>query len=207
MMRYDAKETEELDSQWPTGMDRAFLEVHPLQGAIVAEQTEERVSRIIKGYCEAGHSLVEQSDAEPYLRRNFLYPILFLYRQSIESHLKYLLLAYGPLAGEKGNFRSHDLMGLWSSCKSIIQFFDCNTEPADKETVQAVECHIAEFDAIDPRSDAWRFAHDTRGRPIKLPMGTIDLLNLRRVVASIHNFLECVNWQLRYGYSITPCKY
>ena len=207
MLSDGASETEKLDSRWPTARDKAFAEVDPLHGAIIAERTDERLYRMINGFCEAAHVLVEQSESEPHLRSSFVYPVVFLYRQSLELHLKYLLMAYGPSAGELPDFRSHDLKGLWSSCKRVVQFFEGNAEPADMVAFQTVEDMIAEFDAVDPRSDASRFAHDTKGRPMKLPMPTIDLPNLRRVLASIHNFLECVDWQLRYGYEITPCEH
>lgn len=196
---------EDLESPWPTADERAFIEVHPLRGATVAEHSDERLHRMINGFCEAAHVLVEQSETEPHSRRNFIYPVVFLYRQSLELHLKYFLMAYGPLAGEVPNFCSHNLEDLWSSCKRLIAHFDSNPTPADKQTFQAVDDHIAEFDAIDPHSDALRFAHDTKGRPIRLPMATVDLPNLRKVVSRIHNFLECVDWQLRYGYQVTPC--
>jgi hypothetical protein len=116
-------------------------------------------------------------------------------------------MAYRPLADEVPNFRSHNLKDLWASCKRLILDFESANEPADKQTFQAVDFQISEFQAIDPHSDAFRFAYDTKGRRIKLPMATVDLPNLRRVMSEIHNFLECVDWQLCYGYGVTACDH
>jgi hypothetical protein len=194
---------EERESRWPSAEDRAFVEVHPLYGARVAERTDERLYRMITGFREAGDLLVEQGELEPYRRRNLLYPVIFTYRQSLELHLKYLLMAYGPLAGEAPDFPNHGLKRLWLKCKRVILFFEGDHEPA--ETFEAVEGRLAEFDAVDPGSDAFRFAHNTRGEPTILPCETVDLSNLRTVMASLHNVLECIDYQLRYGRDITPC--
>ena len=92
-------------------------------------------------------------------------------------------------------------------CRRVILFFENRSEPADKEAFQAVDALIAEFDAVDPGSDAFRFAHDTKGHLIRLAVSEIDLSNLREVVGSLHNFLECVDWHLRYSCDITPCRH
>ena len=207
MLGEDTGKTGGLNSRWPVATDRAFIDVHPLHGALVAKRTDERLYRMINGYCETAHQLVELSETEPHLRQNFIYPVVFLYRQSIELHLKYLLMAYARLAGDAPDFRNHDLVSLWSRCKRVFQFFEGTPEPADKEMFEAVEGRITEFDVVDPGSDAFRFAHDTKGQGINLPMSFVNLPNLRKVVASLHNFLECVDWQLAYGFDIAPCEH
>ena len=97
----------DFDLRWPNAYDRAFVEVHPFQGAWVSKGTDERLCRMIKGFHEAGDLVVEQSMAERHRGLNLLYPAIFNYRQSLELRLKYLLMAYGPLADEAPDFRSH----------------------------------------------------------------------------------------------------
>src|ERR1700730_13950618 len=101
------------ETRWPSVGDRAFVEVAPFRGAWVASRTDERLYRMIKGFHEAGDLLVAESRAEPHRAQNLLYPTIFAYRQSLELRLKYFLMAYGPLAGEKPDFRAHGLQELW----------------------------------------------------------------------------------------------
>jgi hypothetical protein len=207
MSDVETQEADDLELRWPSASDKAFVEVHPLRGAWAAKAADERLFRMIKGFHEAGDLLVMESKAEPHRASNLLFPLIFSYRQSLELRLKYLLMAYGLLAGETPEFRSHRLRGLWEKCKRTILFFETQLQPGDKEALEAVEARIIEFDGIDPGSDAFRFAHDPKGRPINLAVSTVDLPNLRKVVASLHNFLECVDLQFRYGYGITPCRH
>jgi hypothetical protein len=154
---------------------------------------------MVRGFCEAGHHLVEQTETDPILRRNLVYPVVYLYRQSIELRLKYFLIEYGPLVGETPKFKGHDLESLWLSFKHVVTQFEGTAELADEEVFKVVEHAIVEFNAIDPRSDAFRFAHTTQGKTIDVHVDIIDLLNLRQVVAGLHNFFECVDWQLQYS--------
>jgi hypothetical protein len=135
------------------------------------------------------------------------YPIIFNYRQSLELRLKYLLMAYGPLTDEAPDYRSHDLEKLWAKCKRVIVTLDGAAQPSDKEAFEAVDKLIAEFDAVDPGSVTFRFAHDTKGKSIKLGISAIDLLNLRGVVAGLHNFLECVDLHLHHGRGVPHCQH
>ena len=207
MSNVDAEESDNLESSWPNTSDRAFIEAHPFRGAWTAKATDERLYRMIKGFHEAGDLLVAQSESEPRRALDLLYPSIFAYRQSLELRLKYLLMAYGPLAGEEPDFRNHGLQSLWSKCERVILFFDGHLLSANEDAFRAVRAQIEEFDTVDPGSDAFRFAHDTKGQPIKLPVSEIDLPHLRKVVANLHNFLECVDCQLHDGYGISRCAH
>jgi hypothetical protein len=80
----------------------------------------------------------------------------------------------------------------------VVAFFENDLQPTDDEAFRAAEAVIAEFDIVDPGSDAFRFAHDTKGRSVKLALSTVDLANLRQVMANLHNFLECVACHFHY---------
>ena len=79
---------------------------------------------MIKGFHEAGDLLVSESEAEPHRAQNLIYPAIFAYRQSLELRLKYLLLEFGPLAGEPPEFRTHDLKAIWLKFTRVIAFFE-----------------------------------------------------------------------------------
>jgi hypothetical protein len=198
MSQTDTEETEASSLPWPSLSEKAFVEAHPFRGAWVANRADERLYRMIKGFREAGDLLVEEGVADPHRAQNLIYPIVFAYRQSLELRLKHLLVEFGPLAGEAPEFRTHDLKALWSKCTRVVAFFQSNLQSTDRDAFCAAETLIAEFDAIDPGSDAFRFAHDTKGRFVKLPLSAVDLAQLRKVIADLHEFLECVVCHFRY---------
>jgi hypothetical protein len=198
MSQADTEQTEKSLLPWPRLSDKAFVEARPFQGAWVANRADERLFRMIKGFHEAGDLLVSESEGEPRRAQNLIYPTVFAYRQSLELRLKYLLVEFGPLAGETPEFRTHDLKTLWSKLIRVVAFYESNLQPTDEEAFRAAEALIAEFAAIDPGSDAFRFAHDTKGRSVKLALSEIDLANLRKIMANLHNFLECVACHFHY---------
>jgi hypothetical protein len=207
MTDIEAEEMDELEVRWPQANDKAFVEIHPLRGAWAATATNERLYRMIKGFHESGDLLVAETEQVSRKSIDLLYPIIFTYRQSLELRLKYLLMAYAPLVNETPIYRSHDLKKLWSKCKRVILALDDSAESSNKEAFDAVDKLIAEFDAVDSGSDTFRFAHDTKGQPIKLDISAIDLSNLRSVVAGLHNFLECVDLHLHHSRGIPHCEH
>ena len=124
---------------WPSLNDKVFIEAPPFQGGWIANRADERLFRMIKGFHEAGDLLVSESEAEPRRAQNLIYPAIFAYRQSLELQLKYLLLEFGPSAGEAADFRTHDLKTLWSKFKRIVAFFESNLQPSDAEAFGVVE--------------------------------------------------------------------
>jgi hypothetical protein len=154
--------------------------------------------RVIKGFHEAGDLLISECKAEPQRAQNLIYPALFAYRQAVELRLKGILIEFGAICGEKPNFRTHDLVDLWARCRRVIGRFEGQLSVQDLETIGAAEAQIAEFDAVDPGSDAFRFVHDTQGKLIKLTLSEIDIDNLRKAMGSLLEFLECVPHHLRY---------
>jgi hypothetical protein len=198
MSQEDAEETEASSFPWPSLSDKVFVEARPFQGAWIANRADERLFRMIKGFQEAGDLLVSESEADPRRALNLIYPAAFAYRQSLELRLKSLLVDFGHWVGESPDFRTHDLKALWAKFKRVVAFFESDPQPKDEEAFRAVEALIAEFDTIDPGSDAFRFAHDTKGRTVKLGMSEIDLANLRKVMANLQNFLECVGYHFHH---------
>jgi hypothetical protein len=195
------------DVAWPKPGERAFVKVAGFRGAWAAKNTDERLYRMIKGFHEAGDLIVAESRWEPRSSLNLLFPAIFAYRHSRELRLKYLVMAYGPLAGEKPDHRTHDLRKLWMKCRRIVLYFEGGSEPSDKDAFDAVGTQIAEFAAVDAGSDAFRFAHNTLGQSIQLAITEIDLIELKKVVASIHNFLECLDLHLHHGYGVPRCAH
>jgi hypothetical protein len=200
-------QAEDLGLRWPNEDDRGFVKMNSFRGAWVAKPTDERLYRIIKGFRESADLLVAETKLRPRQALDLVYPIIFSYRQSLELRLKYLLMAYAPLVNEEADCRTHDLQKLWQKCRQVIQLLLPSVRPSEAETFEAVDALIAEYNTVDPGSDAFRFAHDTKGQPAKLSVSAIDLTNLRSVVAGLHNFLECVDLHLHHGNGIPRCSH
>jgi hypothetical protein len=204
-MKTDDTESQEI--MWPSRHEKLFVEAPPFQGAWPANRTDERLYRMIRGFHETGDILAAACVGARRRSQNLLYPIICNYRQSLELHLKYLLMVYGPVAGENPDFQNHGLKGLWTKCKRVISHLEGSDYPGDAEALQAVDAQIADFDEVDPGSYSFRFAHDTRGGPIPLEIPEIDLQNLRKVIESLHNFLECIDLHLHYGCGVPRCSH
>jgi hypothetical protein len=207
MSEADTAHAEGLGQRWPRIEDRGFVETHPLHGGWVSPATDERLYRMIKGFHEAGDLLVAETETNPRRAMDLLYPIIFSYRQSLELRLKYLLMAYAPLADQEPDYRSHDLKKLWEKCRSVVQVLEGDAQSSDNVAFAAADALFAEYDAVDRGSDAFRFAHTKKGQPIKLTLWTVDLPNLRTVMAGLHNFLECVDLHLHYGHGLPRCEH
>ncbi|MDE2332472.1 MAG: hypothetical protein KGK16_17055 [Bradyrhizobium sp.] len=193
-------EKSETPPPWPSLSEKAFVETLAFRGAWIANRADERLYRMIKGFHEAGDLLVSESHEQPRRAQNLIYPAIFAYRQSLELRLKQLLVEFGPISGEAPEFRTHDLNALWSKFKRVVAFFQSDLQPTDEEAFRATETLIAELAAADPGSDAFRFAHDTKGRSVNLPMSEVDLVHLRKVMTDLHDFLECVACHFHYLY-------
>lgn len=195
-------EADNLCPLWPQRGMRAFVETRPFGGAWIARRADERMYRMIKGFREAGDLLISECKAEPERAQNLVYPALFAYRQAVELGLKSILIEFATMSGRKPIFRTHDLVELWARCRRVIGGFESQLGVQDLETIETAEAQIAEFDAVDSGSDAFRFVHDTQGKLIKLRLSEIDIDNLRRAMGGLLEFLECVPYHLRYLHDV-----
>jgi len=202
----NADEMDDFNGPWPTPGDKAFVETHLLRGGAAAHDIGERLHRMIRGYRLAGDILVERAEQEPHLRQNLLYPIVLNYRHSLELQMKFLLSAYGHVAGEAQEWANHSLEKLWPRCRRIIEHAVSSEENEDPAII-AVESLIDEFAKNDPKSENFRYPTGRDGQQIDIRFGSIDLAALRCAVAKIREFLECVHLELRYGQGIEPARW
>jgi hypothetical protein len=118
-----------------------------------------------KAYKEAADMLVEQALRSGDRSWEVAPPILFLYRHSVELHLK---LVVQP---EK---RNHSLAELVEEASEIAQRRGGNRLP------DWAKARLLEFANYDPRSTSFRYAD--RQEPLALGECWIDLDHLRRVM-------------------------
>jgi hypothetical protein len=112
-------------------------------------------------------------------------PILFLYRQYIESALKDALHFSNAFNLEQSDQKfGHDLAALWSEAKRILVNF------SDEQTLNSLDETIAEFNTADKRADAFRYAVDRQGQRHFKERGTVLLQPLIEQLDWVNLVLE-----------------
>ena len=187
----------DMEFRWPTLGDKLFAKPEgPLGGGRLAPQPWERLVHMTDGYRRAADFLIKQAEEDYYLSGSLVYPIIFLYRHYLELELKYVLVTYGPYAGQTADWENHDLEVLWPKVRAVIDRF--GTEE-DKEGTDAVEVCIIEMAKIDRYSFTFRYPVTKRGQPLSLEFESLDLANLRETMEKIRNFFLGVDGQLDHA--------
>lgn len=183
----------DIEGRWPLLGDKAFVSAPPCYGASTAEDGQERLWRMVKGYRNAADLLVKETEIAPWERRNLIYPIMFAYRHSLELAIKQLLENHGSSAEQLPDFQSHKLDDTWPRCRCVIEHYNTGVDLAPLNVLSNL---VKDFSEIDPNSIFFRYASDRNGILLDSKLGCIDLVTLRYVMAGIHNFFECVDLQI-----------
>jgi hypothetical protein len=191
--------------RWPEVHDQLLVPARsPERAGQIYEDGLTREVLMGDGYMRAGAALVERclqdNDESHYL----IYPILFNYRHGLELAIKWVLDRYGRHAAIEEFKRDHNLKSLWKVCRQVIEEIG---GPDSGGSLEVVEGIVNEFHNIDPNSFAFRYAKDTKGRLIKLPLHSIDLENVRDVMEGVANFFQGVDGQLDHNSSAVDCNY
>jgi hypothetical protein len=129
-----------------------------------------------EGYRRAGRLLVEHVNSSGVDQDFLVYPIVFCYRQYLELKMKHLVLAGSQLLDlDTELIKSHDLVPLWKSCRSILERV-APDEPMDQ--LEAVTEGIEQLSKIDSTSEGFRYPEDKKTGAPSLP-DTLHRFNLR----------------------------
>jgi hypothetical protein len=173
--------------RWPAEGDRLFApSTRRLGDALVGSYSlSSQLYGMTQGYKRAADLLVERATVERPDRDFLVYPVIFCYRHYLELSLKMIIQEYGPSVGVKPNWKDHRLEKLWPVVKKILD--DYNVSNGTDDIVE--EC-IAEFAKIDPNSFTYRYPVDTNGTPLPVCLERLDLLQLRKVMNGIENYIS-----------------
>jgi hypothetical protein len=161
------------------------------------------------GYKDAADSLVEQVETTGRGQDALVYPIVFLYRQYLELAIKDLIRHGYRLQGIKKDFpKTHDISKLWIICSGLLE----QISPGDsKEELKQIGRLISEFCSVDPTSEAFRYPEDKAGNHSLSTMVTINLRNLKEVIAKIAVILDGADavidnyLSIRADFIVTEC--
>lgn len=169
-----------METLWPQQGDKAIKSGSKACFLATKWASAYEFSLMAEGYKTASDILVQYLESG---ERNdaLVYPVLFGYRQYLELRLKGLVLIVKRAEYLEETYqRIHDLERLWNSVRDHLRK---DLEADEKLAFEVVESVIAEFQALDPKSDGFRFPSD-------ICQFNLDLLNLRVVMGRVAYFLD-----------------
>lgn len=149
------------------------------------------------GYRGAARALAASFAGDAYADYDG-YPVLFLYRHSLELFLKAVVfrgaIAVG-LVGLKGPnipdlFSNHGLARLLPALRAIFRNMDWDFDATPIGTWAEFERTVRELDGIDPQSYAFRYPITTTGHTHLPPDFTINIPNFAATMDVILDYLE-----------------
>lgn len=145
------------------------------------------------GYKKAADILVRDV-LETGTKKNFLiYPIVFLYRQYLELRLKEILRNSRILTGQEPDIPTHHRIGdIWRLCKKIIPELQSANKDSPINLDMIGQC-IGEFQKYDPKSDAFRYPMDTKGKNSLPNLKRMNLLNFFEVGKKLSNAIDSLS--------------
>ena len=113
---------------------------------------------------------------------------LYLYRQYFELAIKNLILQGRQLLDIEAPFpASHNIYKLWQICIALLS----ELAPGDSEAeLKQTERLLQELYKADPTATAFRYPDDKNGKPSLPDLRTINLQNIKEVIAKISVILD-----------------
>ena len=140
------------------------------------------------GYKVAADRLVDSIDNDRFEVDFIVYPVVFLYRQSIELYLKNIIKGSRGLLEMEISFpKHHDIYKLWIDAKGlIVQIWPDNPEV----DFTRIEGFIKQFSGYDPSSEIFRYPEDRKGNPVEINVKHINLRNLQNIMEELIGLLD-----------------
>jgi len=181
---------------------RPFINI-PSPGNVVFNFTGDPIgelSAFALGYREAANRLAtefSQSDPRPDYEG---YPILYLYRHSLELYLKAIVYRSAGLMGLMGKekpdvtklFKSHKLRRLLAPVRAVFNAMQWNFDFEDSEfaSFDEFEQFIGTIDSIDADSDGFRYPMNREGQANLPHHYVINVISFAKIMSSLLSYLE-----------------
>lgn len=181
--------------QWPSNFSgqKLFIQGEDWQNNAMLNWSHFPADLYAFAYKDAADSLVEAMANRQVPPDSAIYPLLFLYRHTLELQLKLMLKSARSLTGkESKNYDKHPLMPLWSELRHLLK--ELGLERSDVEA-NAVHGFIRQLHDIDPESMAFRYAMTNSGKDHLPDVTHINIRHLREVLNSVFVWLNgTYNW-------------
>jgi hypothetical protein len=156
-----------------------------------------------EGYSHAASTLAESLLSKTGFPDSDAYPVVFLYRHSLELYLKNiiykaaLVMAFMDMARiDTALYTNHNLTVLSETATKILQTLlpqDASLRQFAKETMKI----SSEFSDIDAGSYSYRYPVDTKGRPSTRPNQVVSLGALHRTMSDFLEKMDTLDFGLQ----------
>ncbi len=181
--------------QWPSDFvgQKLFLQGEDWQYNAMLNWSHFRADLYAFAYKDAADGLVEAIANRKVPLDSGIYPLLFLYRHSLELLFKLMLAMVRDLTGKEAkNYDKHSLKPLWSELRHQLK--ELGLEHSDANAI-AVHQFILQLDEVDPDSMAFRYATTRAGKDHLQDITHINIIHLRDVLNSVFVWLNgTYNW-------------
>lgn len=163
------------------------------------------------GYKDAADVLVDKvlSEGDSFSLDRLIYPIVFLYRQSLELLLKHIFIEYADMSRDDTirtiKSVSHNLISIWNKVKPLLEKV-LRDDPA-KDKISWLNSVIIEFDEHDRNSFNFRYPITRNGDRIHSEHQYIDYPNLKDEMNNVYDFLETIQSMLDYENQLREDEY
>lgn len=179
---------------YPTKGDTLFTEGLDIAvNADISHWTKD-FSSYGKGYKDAADIIVndaiEKSELHTFQVPYIVFPVVFLYRQYIELRLKETIVLGTQLKGEThglSKYHHHRINEIWRDARPYIEAESLN---GPRDSLDALDACIKEFNLIDPEGMAFRYPVDKKGNPHLPEWTVINLRHLKETMEKIGNLLD-----------------
>ena len=180
---------DETGLSWPQEEDKLFVAGEDWWHNACLNYLGDDWELYVNGYKQAADALVEHVKQIHGNQDTLVFPIVFLYRQYLELRLKQLIRDGCQLFDQSASFpKKHELDRLLAECRPILSKLE---PPVPASDLEAVDEAIAQFCAVDPTSQAFRYPTDKEGKPsLPADLRYINLRNLAEVMERIGGFFD-----------------
>ena len=174
---------------FPGAQDRLFALSSSAGGTASSFEKRQAWYYYVNGYKDAADLLVAHI-AEGDIRK-LGFSIAFLYRQHLELALKSLIRESRRVLGWQEEFpKTHRIDELWRLCVALLK--EISPASVENDEIKHTTRLIAEFCAVDPTSEAFRYPENRSGVLLQLDVQII-LAEMKEVVGKISLLLECID--------------
>jgi hypothetical protein len=154
----------------------------------------------VSGY-RLGAQVLAQAALEGRYQTNVLvYPILYLYRHTVELHLKRIIPMAAQLGGpplsrdEKRHMTDeHSVRKLWNILKPRLSAPHGTWLGIGDDRLAGMDAHISQLDAVDEKSFCFRYATEKNGRPNLADLRQVNTMRITSLLERLCSALESID--------------
>ena len=147
-----------------------------------------------EGYKLAGDKLVKYVNEQEQKQDYLVFPIVFLYRHSIELWLKHIIELGNELHDRAGRFpTNHQIEGLWSQARMVAEEV---WKDAPRDELNQLEEYLSVLHNIDSGSFSFRYPVTKDGEATLSRISYVNLRHFSEVMEKVDALLRSISMGL-----------